>query len=113
MDAPLDLKLMKDVLLLDLIITDTKITPMDGEIVHVRMHLEEEPDILSSCAWGLIFSIGALSFEDARPRGYSEAEFIDEDRWMVADMLAHLSFENGRLHFLRCSLELTRSARQK
>lgn len=43
MDALLDLKLMKDALLLDLIITDTKITPMDEEIVHVRMHSKKNP----------------------------------------------------------------------
>jgi hypothetical protein len=68
----LDIKLMKDVLLLDLIVNDTKITPIDEEIVHVKMHLEEDPYILSSCAWGLIFSIGALSFEDARARAMCE-----------------------------------------
>ena len=97
-ETALELKLMKDVLLLDLIFHEAKITPMDEEIVHVRMLLEEAPEILSSCAWGLIFAIGALSFEDARPRGYSENNFVADDRWSVSDMLEHLSFENGRLH---------------
>ncbi len=98
-DLQLDIKLMKDVLLLDLVVNDAKITPIDDEIVHVKMQLEDDPEILSSCAWGLIFSIGALSFEDARPRGYSEKEFVNDDRWTVGDMLEHLSFESGRLHF--------------
>jgi hypothetical protein len=98
-NLPVDIKLMKDVLLLELIVNDTKITPIDEEIVHCKMQLEDDPEILASCAWGLIFSIGALSFEDARPRGYSENDFVDNDRWTVGDMLEHLSFENGRLHF--------------
>ena len=98
-NTPLDIKLMKDVLLLDLVVSETKITPIDEEIVHVKMQLEDDPDILSSCAWGLIFSLGSLFFEDARPRGYSENDFVNDDRWTVADMLEHLSFESGRLHF--------------
>ncbi len=94
-----DIKLMKDVLLLELVVKETKITPIDDEIVHVKMQLDDDPEILSSCAWGLIFSLGGLSFEDARPRGYSENDFVADDRWTVGDMLEHLSYESGRLHF--------------
>jgi len=98
---PAEYELLKDVVALDLKTIDTKIekSPADPEIVIAKMILGEDPDILSTCAWGLIFAIGVMSFADARPRGYSDVDFIADDQWFVSDMLKHLSFENGRLHF--------------
>ncbi len=40
-----------------------------------------------------------LSFQDARPRGVSDKWFETKDEWTVADMLQHLEFTHGRLHF--------------
>jgi hypothetical protein len=92
-------ELLKAIVALDLKTIDTKIASLDGEIVHAKMILEDDPDVLSSCAWGLIFAIGVLSFADARPRGISDMDFVDGDEWQVGDMLKHLSFEQGSLHF--------------
>ena len=43
-----------------------------GDNTHVEIRMKEDPDVLESCAWGLIYAIGILSFADARPRGNSE-----------------------------------------
>ena len=47
---------------------------------------------------GFLFVLGALSFADARPRGYSEKEFIEGDELGVADFLHALRFVRGELH---------------
>ena len=94
---PVEYQLLKDVTALDLKVLDTQIeTFMDN--THVKIILEDDPDVLSSCAWGLVYAIGVLSFADARPRGISEIDFQERDDWFVSDMLAHLRFEQGRLH---------------
>ena len=93
-------ELLKDVLALDLQVLDTTIeSGMDPEIVHVKVILEDDPDVLATCAWGFIFAIGVLSFADARPRGISDIDYVEGDQWQVGDMLRGLSFEQGRLHF--------------
>jgi hypothetical protein len=95
---PVEYQLLKDVVALDLKILDTKIETFEDN-THVKITMEEDPDVLSSCAWGLIYAIGVLSFADARPRGNSEIDFQTNDGWFVADMLSHIAFEHGRLHF--------------
>jgi hypothetical protein len=97
-NLPFEYKLLRDATALDLTILDTKIEDF-MESTHVKITLEEEPDVLSSCAWGLIYAIGVLSFADARPRGISDMHFVEKDDWYVADMLEHLRFDHGRLHF--------------
>jgi len=97
--VPIEYELLKDVVALDLELLDTKIDNVDDEIVHVRITLQDEPDILASCSWGLIFAIGVMSFADARPRGYSEVDYVEDDQWFVGDMMRGLSFERGRLYF--------------
>lgn len=69
------------------------------ELGHVRVMFKLDPDILSSAAWALIYTIGALSFSDARSCNESDADFAKNDRWTVADMMNYLLFENGRLYF--------------
>jgi hypothetical protein len=79
---------------------DTKIEPTAGdEDYHVRVVLKVEEDLLESCAFGLIFTLGALSFHDGRPRGYSGKFFEDDDEWTVGDMLKGLEFTHGQLRF--------------
>lgn len=61
--------------------------------------LRDDPDILASCSFALIYGLGVLSFADARPRGHSAIDFAETDDWFVGDMLRHLKFEHGRLQF--------------
>ena len=49
-------------------------------------------------ALALIFAVAALSFDDARPRGTSDLDYVERDRWTVDDLCRHLHFEKGTLH---------------
>jgi hypothetical protein len=95
---PVEYEVLKDVAALDLEVIDTRIETLDDN-THVEIRMKDDPDALESCAWGLIYAIGVLSFADARPRGSSEIDFHGKDEWYVADMLRHLTFVRGRLHF--------------
>ena len=98
---PAEYELLKEIVALDLKAIETTIenSPADPEIVIAKMILEDDPAILSTCAWALIYALGVMSFADARPRGNSDIDFVPDDQWCVADMLKHLSFERGRLQF--------------
>jgi hypothetical protein len=108
-ELPIEYELLKDVVALNLKVLDTKIEHfMDNTHVKILMQdvdPEAEPDeeddsnVIESCAFGLIYALGVLSFADARPRGISEKDYAEKDDWRVGDMLRHLRFERGRLHF--------------
>lgn len=105
-ELPIEYELLKDVVPLNLKVLDTKIEHF-MENTHVKIVMqdvdEEEEDensnVIESCAWGLIYALGVLSFADARPRGVSDMHYVEKDEWHVGDMLRHLRFERGRLHF--------------
>lgn len=101
---PIEYHLLEDIHALDLRVIEkvkTKIERCDEAIMHVRITLEDDPEVLARCAWGLIFAIGTFSFDDARvDADYDvdiELEKIDE--WTAGDMLRCLSFDGGRLYF--------------
>jgi len=91
-------QLLADVTSLDLSIVESERSEIQ-DTVHMKMVLRDDPDILASCAFGLIYALGVLSFSDARPRGVSGMDFAEKDDWYVSDMFSHLRFEDGRLHF--------------
>lgn len=95
---PIGYTLLNDILALDLQVGEAKIENF-GETEHVEIEMTDDPEVLSSCAWGLIFAIGVLSFADARPRGASDMHYAEDDEWTVGDMLRHLRFEHRKLHF--------------
>ena len=85
--------------------TSTELTP-DKENIHVRVELEfqaeedDEPaDVVEWAAFGFIFALAVLSFEDARPRGISEVDFNTKDEFNVGDLLDCLSFRKSGLRF--------------
>jgi len=92
----LEYKLVHDALLLDvdLIETDARPTAL-AEDWAVRIQLRTDPDLIQSCAHGLLFAIGAISFNDARPD--SGEWFEPSDQFTAADLLEHLRFEQGKL----------------
>jgi hypothetical protein len=99
-EDPIELRLVKDATLLDIEVVESKIEPTPGDDdYHVRMTLNVDEDLVETCAFGLIFTLGLLSFHDGRPRGYSGKFFEDDDEWTVGDMLRHLEFKNGHLYF--------------
>ena len=83
--------------------THTEVAP-DGKNLFVRVDLVLEDDehdvepeeIVEWGAFGFLFALAALSFQDARPRSMSELDFETEDVLTVADFLDALSFgRNG------------------
>jgi hypothetical protein len=66
---PIEFELLEDVVALDLEILDTKIDNVDDEIVHVRITLQDEPDILASCSWGPVPLVATEPEVHARGRG--------------------------------------------
>jgi hypothetical protein len=97
-EAPIEHKLIRDASLLEISVIESDLQPTVGnEDWNVRMHLQTEEELIDSCAHGLIFAIGVLSFHDARPRGVSGNWFEDGDQFTAADLLGHISFTNGKL----------------
>lgn len=98
-DIPIEHELIKQAAaLVDLKVIDTQIEHF-MENTRVRITMEEDPEVLESCALGLIFTFGVLSFHDARPRGVS-ADYTDGvEEWTVADLVRHLRFSKGRVSF--------------
>ena len=78
----------------------------DGENIFLQVDLmlggdeEEEPaDIAEWASFGLIFALAVLSFADARPRGLSDRDFVDDDEFTVSDLFECLRFVSGALRF--------------
>jgi len=79
----------------------------DGEYISLQVDLtlgsddddEELSNAVACAAFGLIFALAVLSFADARPRGHSEIDFVDDDEFTVADLFECLRFVNGELQF--------------
>jgi hypothetical protein len=66
-------------------------------VIDGRIGAEDEDDV-EWAAFGVIYALSMLSFHDARPRGMSEKEFLEDDEWLAADMLRCLQFQRGELH---------------
>ena len=102
-------KLLETGTLVEFDVVETKIEESPGgEETVVRIDLllgeQEEDDDERSLdhewgAFGFVFCLGLLSFADARPRGYSEEMFVEQDELEVADLLDHLRYERGKLRF--------------
>jgi hypothetical protein len=108
-DEPIELDLLRSGTCVDLHTQEPTITPVPhaddvciGDRVHVRVDGRigsEEDDDVEFSALGLIYTFGVLSFANATPRGHSKFEYRHEDEWTATDMLRHLRFVRGELHF--------------
>jgi len=102
-----EFKLLQTGTLVDFEITNKDIQlATDEENVHVRVGLQfsaeedEEPEGIAEWgALGFIFTIAAQSFNDARPRGYSDIHFKQVDEFTVADFMEGLTFGVTGLKF--------------
>ena len=80
---------------------------LDGETALVQIDLvlgeegeEAEPEeLVEWAAFGFIFTLASLSFNDASSRGSSDIDYIEEDAFSIADLISGMSFEQGMLHF--------------
>lgn len=58
----------------------------------------EPADVAEWGAFGFLFVLAALSFHDARPRGWSGDEFMSEDEFTLDDFFQCLSYRRDGLH---------------
>lgn len=98
-EDPIEHRLMRDATLLDISVIESDVRPTVGdEDWIVRIQLQVDEDLVDSCAHGLIFTLGVLSFHDARPRGVSGNWFDEGDQFTTSDLLSHIRFASGKLH---------------
>jgi hypothetical protein len=106
-DRPAGFALVETGTLAKFEVTETRVEPSpDGETLFVRIEMQlGEPDEdvdgedeVEWAAFGFMFVLALLSFNDARPRGYSEREYVERDELTVADFFAGLRFIRGELH---------------
>lgn len=99
-ELPIEYQLVSDAVLVDIEVKETVVKPTVGnEDFHVRIVMAVDEEQVESFAFALIFTLGALSFHDGRPRGFSGVHFDEDDEWVVSDMIRYLEFRNGRLCF--------------
>jgi hypothetical protein len=106
-DRPAGFKLVETGTLVEFEIVDTKVEPSpDGETSFVQVELQlggpdggDGEDQARWGAFGLIFTLAVLSFNDARPRGNSDAAYLEKDDFTVADLFDGLEFLRGELRF--------------
>lgn len=71
--------------------------------VEIELAFPAEPETdendLEWGAFGFLFTIGVLSFADARPREASVIEYNEKDEFQVGDLIACLRWESGVLRF--------------
>jgi hypothetical protein len=60
---------------------------------------DDPKDLVEWTAFGLMFVLGRMAFEDARPREPSELEHRERDELSVADFFEGLTFRGDALHF--------------
>jgi len=105
----LEYKLVHDALLLDVEVIEADARPLEpGDDWAVRIQLQADAARLATSAHGLLFALGAMSFNDARPPEGSGQWLEPGDQFTAADLLEHLHFEQGKL---RLSLDELRGRR--
>src|SRR5687767_5090193 len=99
---PIEYEWIRDALCVELSVTETQKAPTTDDDCHLKIVGQvgsPDDEDIEFAALPLIYALGALSFADARPRGYSGNEFVPLDDWKAQDMLRHLRFERGELRF--------------
>ncbi|HEX5746083.1 MAG TPA: hypothetical protein VFZ09_07555 [Archangium sp.] len=102
MTEPIEHELIRSIACVDIKVVKTEKQPTSADDWHLVIEGrlgEAEDDDVEFAGMGLLYSLGLLSFADARPRGVSEMDFDATDHWTSGDMLRHFRFESGELHF--------------
>lgn len=106
-DRSAGVKLMETGTLVDFRVVNTTVQPSldrDSLCVHAELAFgsvdEEFPeDVAEWGAFGFIFALAVMSFAEATPRGHSDIDYLDNDRFRVADLFDCLRFVRGELRF--------------
>ncbi len=97
MDRQIGYELLSQVAGLELYDLVTEYKDVSGGIMCLSFRIDEKE--VGTSAFGIIFALGVMSFHDARPRGVSGVHFMEKDEWHVGDLLRHIRYEGGVLHF--------------
>jgi hypothetical protein len=72
-------------------------------VAHEDDEDQDEDDIAEETAewgaFGFLFTLGVLSFGEAKPRNQSSIDYQEKDDFTVADFMEGLRFVRGELHF--------------
>ncbi len=104
-ELPIEIEWIKTVASIDLLVTKTDKSPTSDDDWHIRIEgrlgdgSEETEYDVEFAGLPFLYAIGLLSFADARPRGYSETDFVSTDEWSANDLLQHFRFVRGELRF--------------
>jgi len=60
---------------------------------------DDPEELVEWTAFGLMFVLGLVAFEDARPRDASALDYREKDELSVSDFFEGLTFRAGALHF--------------
>lgn len=96
---PLESFLLRQGVLCEFEVVATTITPTVGDddyAVEIKFQLHE--DDVERGSLGFMFTLMALSFNDARPRGISDQDFKERDELEVRDFLGTLDLKPTGLH---------------
>jgi hypothetical protein len=76
-----------------------KFVPEEGEDGQDQDEDDVAEDTAEWGAFGFMFVLGVLSFDEAKPRNLSTADYHEKDEFNVADFIERLRFVRGELHF--------------
>jgi hypothetical protein len=93
---PLEFELLKSAAALELEVTDVK-SSEEGDYAWMRVAGRITEGDVDWGALPLMFTLGAMSFDEAEPQGSSEIDYREEDQWSVEDLVRYLRYERGSL----------------
>lgn len=76
-----------------------KFTGEPGETQDEQDEAREARAIAERGAFGFLFVLAVLSFAEAKPRGWSEADYVEKDELRLPDFMRGLSFRGGALRY--------------
>jgi len=98
-------KLLESGTLVDFDILETKVEDSAGgdeAVVTIQLQMAGDEEMGESDAewgaFGFIFALAVLSFNDARPRAYDD-DYVKDDEFSLVDLFACLRYERGELRF--------------
>lgn len=105
MNSPEEIELLKTGSVVEFKIIENAVNAcVDGIEAHSIAKLmlidDDEEDGYQTVEWGafgFIYILACLSFNDAKPRNLSEIDYIKNDYFTIGDLVSNLRFEKGKL----------------
>ncbi len=98
-DGTLGYEMLAHVVGLEIEVLSTETRPTSDDDLAVEIECRIDPLDVETHAFGILFALGVLSFQEARPAGVSVIDYEEEDQFTVADLLRLTRFCDGELQF--------------